>query len=82
MKNALRTANVVEAAAMVEKVKLTVNLTDEDMQALKADAESRGISVTEALRRAIALYKVAGKKGTEVIVREAPDGPSSRIVMP
>ncbi|TFC83037.1 ribbon-helix-helix protein, CopG family [Cryobacterium sp. TMT3-29-2] len=38
-------------------VRLNVNLNNETAEALKALADERGISVTEAVRRAISVYK-------------------------
>jgi len=38
-------------------VRLNVNINAETAEALKALAEAKGISVTEAIRRAISVYK-------------------------
>lgn len=55
----------------MEKVKISVNLTTEDVDALKSLAEKRGSTVTETLRRAIAMEKfvddVTSKGGTLVV---------------
>lgn len=40
-----------------ELVRLNVNLNQETAEALKTIAEERGISATEAVRRAISIYK-------------------------
>jgi Ribbon-helix-helix protein, copG family len=42
---------------MAEKVKVTVNMTQEDVDALKEIAEAQGITLTEALRRAVRTEK-------------------------
>lgn len=47
---------------MAEKVKVTVNMTQEDVDTLKELAEEQGITLTDALRRAVR---------TEKFIREA-----------
>lgn len=55
----------------MEKVKVSVNLSSEDVETLKAISEERGITMTEALRRAIALEKFvrnATKQGEKLLL--------------
>lgn len=59
-----------------EKVKLTVNITREELEVLRGQAERRGITVTEALRRSIAAGRVfedAKIKHSKVLL-EGPGG--------
>lgn len=60
-------------------VRLNVNLNDEIAAALKEIADERGISATEAVRRAIAWYKfiddevVKGKRKMQLVDSDDPD---------
>ncbi|MDQ6603397.1 MAG: ribbon-helix-helix protein, CopG family [Chloroflexota bacterium] len=62
--------------------KVTVNLPDESVQALKAIADQRQITMTEALRQAIAseqFLQAEIQKGSTVIVQDA-DNTQRQIV--
>jgi hypothetical protein len=56
---------------MVDKVKVTVNMTQEDVDDLRQLAESQGITLTEALRRALR---------TEKFIREVVDKDANILV--
>lgn len=65
-----------------DKVKVTVNLTGDDVTALKELAGRKGTTVTSVLRQAIALQKFvddAEKQGGKVLVEDR-DKSVSRIV--
>jgi len=52
--------------------KVTVNLTEDDVNELKRQAEESGITMTDALRRSIAIGKVvndATNNGEKVLIR-------------
>ncbi|WP_405717255.1 ribbon-helix-helix protein, CopG family [Streptomyces sp. NBC_01537] len=54
--------------------RLSVNLNDEAARALKENSDRRGISITEAVRRAIAVY--------DFIERETAAGNRIQVVDP
>ncbi|HEX9429737.1 MAG TPA: CopG family transcriptional regulator [Candidatus Bathyarchaeia archaeon] len=59
--------------AEAEKVKVTVNLTKKDLDTLKAQATKEGITVTDALRRAIGVGRIAAdakEKGHKLLVED------------
>lgn len=61
------------AAAPKDVVRLSVNLASDVAGALKALSTGQGISVTEGVRRAIALWKLLSdetRKGNKVMVVE------------
>lgn len=67
----------------MEKTKLTVNLTDEAIAALKALADKRGISLGQALGQAIASEKFLQdevNKGGKVLI-EKPDHTVREVVL-
>ncbi len=56
-----------------DKVKVTVNLTEDDVSALKELAGKKGTTVTSVLRQAIALQKFvddAEERGGKVLVED------------
>jgi hypothetical protein len=58
---------------MAKRVKVTVNLTDDDLAELKTQAERDGITVTDAIRRSIAIGKLvttATRNGEKVLIRD------------
>lgn len=68
-----------------ECTRLTVNLTDRNAQALKDAAELTGLSKTDTVNRALAIYRaiVAGvADGTEAFWYEDVDGRQVRLVLP
>lgn len=70
-----------EEWAMAEKVKVTVNLTKEDLDTLKEQADKDGITMTDALRRSIGVGRIAAdakKKGHRLLV-ESDDGTLRQI---
>lgn len=63
------------------KTKITVSLSDEAAEAVQTLAEQRGISVSEVIRRAIALERfVEGEleKGSTLLVRNE-NGETERV---
>jgi hypothetical protein len=66
---------------VAEKVKVTVNLTKDDLDTLREQAESEGITVTDALRRAIGVGRIAAKakeQGQKLLIQGA-DGELRQI---
>jgi len=58
--------------AMARRVKVTVNLTEDDVDELKQQAERDGITMTDAIRRSIAVGKLvtsAARNGEKVLIR-------------
>ncbi len=56
---------------MAKRVKVTVNLTEEDVAELKEQAERDSITMTDALRRSIAvgrLVTTAVRNGEKVLI--------------
>jgi predicted transcriptional regulator len=65
------------------KKKVTVSLSQEAVDALNQIADSRGVSLTEALRQAIASEKFLSdevSKGSKILV-ERPNQPVREIVI-
>lgn len=57
---------------MAERVKVTVNLTQDDVDELKRQADKDGITMTDAIRRSIAIGKLvttAEGNGEKVLIR-------------
>ncbi|HEY2552756.1 MAG TPA: hypothetical protein VGI64_19480 [Streptosporangiaceae bacterium] len=57
---------------MAKRVKVTVNLTEDDVDELKRQAEKDGITMTDAVRRSIAIGKLvttAEQNGENVLIR-------------
>jgi len=66
---------------MAEKVKVTVNLTKEDLETLREQADKDGITVTDAMRRSIGIGRIAAEakqKGHKLLV-EGDDGALRQI---
>ena len=56
-----------------DKVKVTVNLTEDEVATLKDLAGKKGTTVTSTLRQAIALQKIvedADKRGDKVLIED------------
>lgn len=67
----------------VEKVKVSVNLSPDDVETLKEISGKRGITMTEALRRAIALEKFvynATQRGEKLLIEE-PDKTVRQLII-
>ncbi len=63
-------------------VKVTVNLPDETVEAIKTIAAQRGTTVTEALRRAVESEKFLSEEtrsGSKILV-EKPEGTIRQVV--
>jgi len=59
---------------MAKRVKVTVNLTEDDVAELKQQAERDSITMTDALRRSIAVGKLvttAVRNGEKVLIQSA-----------
>jgi len=59
-------------AAMARRVKVTVNLTEDDVAELKQQADRDSITMTDAIRRSIAVGKLvtsAARNGEKVLIR-------------
>jgi hypothetical protein len=57
---------------MADRVKVTVNLTQDDVDELKRQADADGITMTDAIRRSIAIGKLvttAADNGEKVLIR-------------
>ena len=57
---------------MAERVKVTVNLTQDDVDELRRQAAEDGITMTDAIRRSIAIGKLvttAAENGEKVLIR-------------
>ncbi len=66
---------------MARRVKVTVNLTEDDVAELKEQAERDSITMTDALRRSIAVGKLvttAVRNGEKVLIR-GPRGDTRQI---
>jgi hypothetical protein len=66
---------------MAERVKVTVNLTQDDIDELKRQAAQDGITMTDAIRRSIAIGKLvaeAERNGEKVLIR-GRDGKARQI---
>ena len=58
--------------AMARRVKVTVNLTEDDVSELREQAERDGITVTDVIRWSIAVGKLvtsAARNGEKVLIR-------------
>jgi hypothetical protein len=76
------TAAVSEASGNPIK-KVTVNLYQSDLTALRELAQLRGSNVTEALRRAIAterFFSEAARRGDKILLEDASGGSRREIV--
>jgi hypothetical protein len=70
-----------EESPMAERVKVTVNLTQDDVDELKRQADRDGITMTDAIRRSIAIGKLvttADGNGEKVLIR-GRDGETRQI---
>lgn len=59
---------------MAKRVKVTVNLTEDDVAELKEQAERDSITMTDALRRSIAVGRLvtgAVRNGEKVLIRNS-----------
>jgi predicted transcriptional regulator len=68
---------------MADKQKVTVNLSADAVQALQDIADSRGVTLTEALRQAIATERFLSeevKLGNKILV-ERPDQGIREIIL-
>lgn len=65
-----------------EKTKLTVNLSEEVNNALKALAEEKGVTLTEVLRQAISLEQFLSKEVKEgkKIILEDKNGVMRQVI--
>lgn len=66
---------------MAKRVKVTVNLTEDDVAELKQQAERDSITMTDALRRSIAVGKLvttAVRNGDKVLI-QSPQGDTRQI---
>jgi hypothetical protein len=57
---------------MADRVKVTVNLTQDDVDELRRQAAEDGITMTDAIRRSIAIGKLvtnAAENGEKVLIR-------------
>jgi hypothetical protein len=66
---------------MAKRVKVTVNLTEDDVAELKEQAERDSITMTDALRRSIAvgrLVTTAVRNGEKVLIK-GPRGDTRQI---
>lgn len=66
---------------MAKRVKVTVNLTEDDVAELKEQAERDSITMTDALRRSIAVGKLvttAVRNGEKVLI-QGPHGDTRQI---
>jgi hypothetical protein len=64
---------VATMAAPATKVKVTVNLPQQDIDTLRSIADRKGITMTEALRRAIALEQFVEEavgRGANILIEE------------
>lgn len=64
--------------------RLSVNINDESAEVLRRVTQSRGITTTEAIRRAIGLlafFEEARSKNTDILTRES-DGTINRLLTP
>jgi hypothetical protein len=66
---------------MAKRVKVTVNLTEDDVAELKQQAERDSITMTDALRRSIAVGKLvttAVRNGEKILI-QSPQGDTRQI---
>lgn len=66
---------------MAKRVKVTVNLTEDELAALREQAERDSITMTDALRRSIALGRLvttAVRNGEKVLI-QSPQGDTRQI---
>lgn len=63
--------------------RLGVNINDETAGALRAISERRGITVTEAVRRAVSVYRFVNDETTagKTFHVVGPDGDSAEVVL-
>ncbi|UPG92869.1 ribbon-helix-helix protein, CopG family [Luteibacter aegosomatissinici] len=66
----------------MDKTKLTVNLSDDVTQALRALAAEKGISLTEVLRQAISMERFLSQEVNEgkKILIEDKDGSMRQVI--
>jgi Ribbon-helix-helix protein, copG family len=66
-----------------KKIKVSVNLLDSDVVILKEIAKARGVTMTDALRRAIATERILDEADREgsVILIESQDKVTQRLVL-
>lgn len=66
---------------MAKRVKVTVNLTEDDVAELKGQAERDSITMTDALRRSIAVGKLvtAAVRNGEKVLIQSPQGDTRQI---
>jgi hypothetical protein len=67
---------------MAPKVKVTVNLTEDEVRELREQAEASGITLTDALRRSIAVGKIAyeAKRDRKKLIVEDASGRDRRHI--
>src|SRR5579872_6198675 len=70
-------------AGAAEKIKVTVNLTPEDVETLNAIAAKRGVTKTEVLRRALAMEKFLDESADsgEKILLQSPDNSVRQLLI-
>ena len=66
---------------MPDYTRLTVNINRETVAAMKAIAERRGISYTETIRRAVAVYKLVEDETAQGHTIQIKDGETVREVV-
>lgn len=61
---------------MAKKVKLTVNITEDELNSLREQADTHGITVTDALRRGLLAGRLfeETKKNSGRVLLEGPSG--------
>jgi len=66
---------------MAKRVKVTVNLTEDDVAELKEQAERDSITMTDALRRSIAVGKLVttAVRNREKVLIQSPQGDIRQI---
>lgn len=66
---------------MPDYTRLTININSETLAAIKAVAEQRGISYTETIRRAVAVYKLVEDELAKGHTIQIKDGKNLREVI-
>jgi Ribbon-helix-helix protein, copG family len=69
---------------MKNKVKVSFNLLEEDLKVLKELSERRGSTVTEVLRRAIAIEKVLSdevENGNNILIGDSQNVVKKQLVL-
>lgn len=67
-------AGALHMPGTAERIKVSVNLTPEEVETLKRIAERRGISMTEVIRRALAMEKFIDESsaaGEKILVQSS-----------